>query len=93
MRIACGFETCAENAAHRKERNEFTGPLCAFRLLDMGIALGSAAKTASMLNFDSRIMYRIAPAALNLGWVDWDYVMGIPIAATGKSVFFDRHPA
>jgi len=55
--------------------------------------LGSAAKTASMLNFDSRIMYRIAPAALNLGWVDWDYVMGIPIAATGKSVFFDRHPA
>ena len=90
---ACGFETCAENAAHRQKRNEFTGPLCAFRLLDMGIALGSAAKTASILNFDSRIMYRIAPAVLSLGWVDWDYVMGLPIAATGKSVFFDRRPA
>jgi uncharacterized ferredoxin-like protein len=87
---ACGYETCDENAANRERRNEFTGPVCAFRLLDMGIALGSAAKTASILNADSRIMYRVALAAMNLGWVDWDFVMAIPISATGKSVFFDR---
>ena len=87
---ACGFETCSENAANRRKRKEFVGPICAFRLLDMGIALGSAVKTASILNVDNRIMYRVAFAAMNLGWVDWDYVMGIPLSATGKSVFFDR---
>ncbi len=87
---ACGFDSCAEYLANRKRRGEFVGPICSFRLLDMGIALGSAAKTASIFNFDNRIMYRVAHAAMSLGWVDWDIVMGIPISATGKSVFFDR---
>jgi len=87
---ACGYDTCEECAAHRKRHREFVGPICALRHLDMGIALGSAAKTASLLNVDSRVMYRAALAALNLGWVDWDFLMAIPISATGKSVFFDR---
>ncbi|MBD3170344.1 MAG: hypothetical protein GF307_12745 [candidate division Zixibacteria bacterium] len=87
---ACGFDTCAETRENRRKGNEFAGPICAFRLLDMGIALGSAVKTASIMNFDNRVMFRVAHAALNLGWVDWDCVIGIPISATGKSVFFDR---
>jgi uncharacterized ferredoxin-like protein len=69
---------------------EFSGPICAFRLLDMGIALGSAVKTASMLNVDNRIMYRIGTVARETRMVDWDFVMGIPLAATGKNIFFDR---
>ncbi|MBD3234758.1 MAG: hypothetical protein GF315_13615 [candidate division Zixibacteria bacterium] len=86
----CGYPTCEEKAANRKKGKEFTGPLCVFRLLDMGIALGSAAKTASIFNFDSRIMYRIAIAAMNLGWIEWEVLMAIPISASGKSPFFDR---
>jgi uncharacterized ferredoxin-like protein len=56
----------------------------------MGIALGSAVKTAQMFNVDNRIMYRIGVAARWAGMVDWDYVMGIPLASTGKNIFFDR---
>ena len=61
-----------------------------FRLLDMGIALGSAAKTAGMLNVDNRIMYRVGAVARDMGIVDWDFVMGIPLSVTGKNIYFDR---
>ena len=42
------------------------GPTCIFKALDLGIALGSAVKTASLLNVDNRIMYRIGTAARRL---------------------------
>ena len=69
---------------------EFRGPVCAYRLLDMGIALGSAVKVASLLNVDNRIMYRVGVAARRSGLVDWDFVMGVPLSVTGKSIYFDR---
>jgi len=87
---ACGFPTCKELEAAKGADGEFTGPHCAFRFLDMGIAIGSAAKTAGLLNADNRIMYRIGAAARNMGFCDWDYVMGIPLSAKGKSIYFDR---
>lgn len=87
---ACGYDNCAAFKKARKHEGEFKGPICAYRLLDMGIALGSAAKTAQMFNVDNRIMYRIGVAARWMGMVDWDYVMGIPLAAAGKNIFFDR---
>jgi uncharacterized ferredoxin-like protein len=84
---ACGFEKCLKPNTYE---GEFKGPQCAFRLLDMGIALGSAVKTASLLNVDNRIMYRIGVVAREMGLIDADYVMGIPLSATGKSIYFDR---
>jgi uncharacterized ferredoxin-like protein len=85
---ACGCESCT--LLKKKEGPEFSGPHCAFRLLDMGIALGSAVKTASILNIDNRIMYRIGTVARDIGIVDWDFVVGIPLSATGKNIHFDR---
>ncbi|MBN1883016.1 MAG: hypothetical protein JW885_12645 [Deltaproteobacteria bacterium] len=85
---ACGFDTCAE--LKQRTGPQFTGPHCAFRLMDMGIALGSAVKTAAMLNVDNRIMQRAGVLARRSGVVDWDYVMGIPLSATGKNIYFDR---
>jgi uncharacterized ferredoxin-like protein len=85
---ACGFESCA--SVPDPVDRDYRGPSCAMRLLDMGIAIGSAVKTASILNADSRIMYSADVAARKLGLTDGDVVMGIPLAATGKSVFFDR---
>ena len=38
----CGFSTCAELT--RRRGPEFDGALCAWRLLDLGIAIGSAVK-------------------------------------------------
>jgi len=84
---ACGAEKCI---AINTFEGEFSGPQCAFRLLDMGIALGSAAKTASLLNADNRIMYRAGAVARAMGLIDADYVMAIPLSSTGKSIYFDR---
>ncbi len=84
---ACGAEECVEINTFE---GEFKGPQCAFRLLDMGIALGSAVKTASLLNVDNRIMYRAGVVAREMGLIDADFVMGIPISATGKNIYFDR---
>ena len=84
---ACGDETCIQINTFE---GQFRGPQCAFRLLDMGIALGSAAKVAGMMNVDNRIMYRAGFIARQIELIDADFVMGIPLAATGKSIFFDR---
>jgi len=86
---ACGAESCASLLVNSTE-GEFRGPQCAFRVLDMGIALGSAVKLAAMLNVDNRIMYRAGVVAREMGLIDADYVMGIPLSATGKSIYFDR---
>jgi uncharacterized ferredoxin-like protein len=87
---ACGYGTCKELEEAMEVDVEFKGPHCAYRLLDMGIALGSAVKTASFLNADNRIMYRIGAVARSIGFCDWDLVVGIPLSATGKNIYFDR---
>ena len=86
---ACGRKHCAE--LNPEEGPEFLGPLCAWRLLDLGVALGSAAKTASMFNLDNRIMYRAGAAARKMGFMEGQIIVGIPVSATGKSIYFDRH--
>jgi uncharacterized ferredoxin-like protein len=87
---ACGFPDCKTFQKQKKESGEFVGPTCAYRLLDMGIALGSAVKTASILNVDNRIMYRVGVVVREMNIVDWEFVMGIPLSVTGKSIYFDR---
>lgn len=84
----CGFD--CDSFDEQYFEIDFEGPNCIYRLLDLGIALGSAVKTASLHNADSRIMYRVGVAAKRLGMVDSRVVLGIPISATGKSVYFDR---
>ncbi|MFW9856443.1 MAG: ferredoxin domain-containing protein [Candidatus Thorarchaeota archaeon] len=87
---ACGFD-CDELDDMKKEGADYYGPNCAYKLLDLGIALGSAAKTASIMNADSRIMYRAATAAMRIGiFNDVSVALAIPISGTGKNVFFDR---
>jgi uncharacterized ferredoxin-like protein len=85
---ACGVDLCNDRIP--AEHGEFIGPQCAIRVLDMGIALGSAVKTASLLNVDNRIMYRAGVVARQMGLIDADFVMGIPLSVGGKSIYFDR---
>ncbi len=59
-------------------------------MIDLGIALGSAVKTASIHNVDNRIMYRAEVVARKLGMIEGEVVVGIPLSVTGKSPFFDR---
>ncbi|MDT8358360.1 MAG: DUF2148 domain-containing protein [Methanomicrobiaceae archaeon] len=91
----CGHRTCAQMLEAQKEFSAtdlpFSGPNCAVRVTDLGIALGSAAKTAGLHNVDNRIMYTVGVAALKLGLMeDCTTAYGIPLKAGGKSIFFDR---
>jgi len=60
------------------------------KLIDLGIALGSAVKVASDLNIDNRIFYSAGQAAIQTGLMKADEVQGIPIAIKVKNIFFDR---
>lgn len=84
----CGVKKCKDR--YPIEGDEFVGPQCIFRLLDMGVAIGSAAKIASLLNVDNRIMYRTGVVARKMGLMSADIVMGIPLSAAGKNIYFDR---
>lgn len=59
-------------------------------ILNLGIALGSAAKTASIHNIDNRIMLSAGVAAQELKIIDADIAIAIPLSIKGKNIFFDR---
>ncbi len=92
----CGYADCAEFTGAVKQKagstTPFQGPNCALRMADIGIALGSAAKTAQIHNADNRIMYSGGVAALDLGLFSREctVVYAIPLSASGKNIFFDR---
>lgn len=86
---ACGYASCEEFNT-KSYGGDFDGPNCSIRMLDMGIALGSAAKVASELNVDNRVMYRVGVSAKRLGLGMARIIHGIPLSASGKSIFYDR---
>jgi uncharacterized ferredoxin-like protein len=60
------------------------------KISDLGIAVGSAVKTAGIHNVDNRIMFTAGVAAMELGIMKGcSVVYGIPLKASGKSIFFD----
>ncbi|MDE3090495.1 MAG: hypothetical protein KGJ80_14025 [Chloroflexota bacterium] len=94
---ACGYATCAEflRAApkYRAEGSddwEFPGPICQLRCVDLGIAVGSAAKVASNNNIDARCQTRIAAAARHLGIIQADLAVALSMSVSHKNIFFDR---
>ncbi|MGQ9721717.1 MAG: ferredoxin domain-containing protein [Candidatus Jordarchaeum sp.] len=87
---SCGFATCDEFLKQEKKGMPFPGPFCDLKLIDLGIAIGSAVKTAALIGVDNRVMYRIGVAAKLLNLMDADYILGIPLSATSKNIFFDR---
>jgi uncharacterized ferredoxin-like protein len=87
---ACGFKDCEEFKKAERRSGDYDGPNCIFKILDLGIALGSAVKLASIINVDNRIIYRIGVVARELGIVKSSVALGIPLASLGKNPFFDR---
>jgi uncharacterized ferredoxin-like protein len=91
----CGFASCEEMAAAVENRNQvgspFSGPNCVIKMTDLGIAVGSAVRTAAFHNVDNRVMYSAGVAALSLDLLpDCSAAYGIPLSVTGKNIFFDR---
>jgi uncharacterized ferredoxin-like protein len=90
---ACGYTSCEEFSKKRELKEKemgYSGPHCVMRMIDIGVALASAAKTASLLNVDNRVQQRVGAAARALGFIKGEVVMGIPVSITGKSIYFDR---
>lgn len=89
---ACGYTSCQNllKARGKLKVKDFGGPNCIFQALDLGIALGSAVKLAAELCIDNRMMYTIGAAAKELGLLDSDIIIGIPLSVSGKSPYFDR---
>ena len=89
----CGYSTCKEFEDSRELKDfemGYTGPHCIMRMMDIGVALASAAKQASLFNVDNRVQQRVGAAARALGYIDCEVAMGIPVSITGKSIFYDR---
>jgi len=79
----CGFDSC-ENCSN-------AGARCAFNFIDLGIAAGSAVSVAADNRTDTRIMYSVGKAAMEMQYTDEPVIwLGIPISLSGKSIFFDR---
>lgn len=81
----CGYANCDEKELHPEHP-------CVFNNIDLGIATGSAVSVAANHRVDNRVMYTIGQAALDLGFLPDEYriVIGIPLSATTKNIFFDR---
>lgn len=79
----CGFENCAGC--------EKAGAACVFTSMDLGIALGSAVSLIADNRVDNRIMFTIGQAAARLELLgEYRLIMGIPLSASGKNIFYDR---
>lgn len=93
---ACGYATCAEFLHATKPLRdesrelEFAGPVCNLRDIDLGIAVGSAAKAAAIHSLDCRCQTRVAVAARKLGVITADHAVALSLSLTHKAVGFDR---
>lgn len=80
----CGFGNCVDSVN--------AGSLCAFNTTDLGIAIGSAVSVAADNRIDSRVMFSVGKAAIELGLMGEDVTVcfGIPLSTYTKNIFFDR---
>jgi uncharacterized ferredoxin-like protein len=93
---ACGYATCAEFIHETKALRddsaelEFGGPTCNLRDIDLGIAVGSAAKTAALHSIDCRCKTRAVVAARKLGVITAHVGVALSLSMTHKAIGFDR---
>lgn len=80
----CGLKNCA------KMRD--AGANCAFNMVDLGIAIGSAVSLAADCRIDNRIITFAGKPALKMGLFSKDVrvCFGIPLSVSAKNIFFDR---
>lgn len=80
----CQSQNCAE--CMKK------GNSCVYDPVDLGIALGSAVSIAADNRIDNRIMFSVGVAAKELKLFEDKIAMifGIPLSASGKSIYYDR---
>ncbi len=88
---ACGYD-CNSILKQKEHKIDYSGPVCTIRAIDLGIAIGSLVSVAKEFGVDNRVMYTIGVAAKNLGLMDAQIILGVPLSVKGKNIFFDRKP-
>lgn len=81
----CGLENCANTKAQ--------GANCAFNIVDLGIAIGSAVSVAADNRIDNRVLFSGGVAALRMGGLfsdDVNVCFAIPLSTYSKNIFYDR---
>ncbi|NLD87928.1 MAG: hypothetical protein GX633_06690 [Clostridiales bacterium] len=79
----CGYDKCASC--------EENGGRCAFNMMDLGIAVGSAVSVAADDRVDNRILYTAGKAACEMDYLEGNIIwLAIPLSIKGKNIFFDR---
>lgn len=80
----CGFENCANTMEK--------GANCAFNIVDLGIAIGSAVSIAADNRIDNRVLFSGGMAALKMKCFSDDVrvCFAIPLSTYSKSIFYDR---
>ncbi|MCL2588817.1 MAG: DUF2148 domain-containing protein [Oscillospiraceae bacterium] len=88
----CGFETCAEFLKHpRVSKPHWEGPFCTNLMVDVGIAVSSAASVLVRHHVDNRMFFKVGLAARDLGLMpECNCVIAMAMAASGKNKYFDR---
>lgn len=80
----CGFATCGEKLKYPEVP-------CFFNANDMGIAIGSAVSQAADFRVDNRVMFSVGNVAKEMNLLpECSIILAVPLAAKGKSPFFDR---
>lgn len=81
----CGYKNCIE-------KDKYPDQPCVYNTHDLGLAVGSAVSIAADNRTDTRVMYSIGKAAVELKLLgnEVKIAMGIPLSATAKNPFFDR---
>lgn len=69
---------------------EKDGAMQSHKQVDLGIAIGLAVKTASILNLDNRVFATIGRAAMDLKLFEGNSAYGIALSVRGSNIFFDR---
>ena len=64
--------------------------MCNLRDIDLGIAVGSAAKAAALHSIDCRCQTRVATAARKTRLIQSDHAVALTLSMTHKAVGFDR---
>ncbi len=68
----------------------FPGPVCSFRIADLGYSVGSALWIAARLFIDTRPKFPVGLAGMKLGFLPrCKFIVGLPLSVTPKSPFDD----
>jgi uncharacterized ferredoxin-like protein len=68
----------------------FPGPVCTYRIFDLGYSVGSALWIAARLFIDTKPRFPVGLAGMKLGYLPRSkFVVGLPLSITPKSPFDD----